>query len=204
MTQNLDLFSMFQTVAGALEENKDSLNKADSYNGDHGDNMAQIFNLVTQAVGEKSSKSPSTQLQHAGELLKGQKSGSAQVYAEGLLEAASTFQDQSITADSVMPLLQTLMGGGTAQQTSQDAGGLGGLLGGLLGGDQEGDAGIDAGDLLNAGLAFLSAKNRGDSTTEALIEAVISASPLGEVPHRAQSSQVVASTILDNLGSFLK
>jgi hypothetical protein len=203
VAQNLDLFSMFQSVAGALEDNKDSLNKADSYNGDHGDNMAQIFNLVTKAVGDKSKKSPSSQLQHAGELLKKQKSGSAKVYAEGLMEAASTFQDQSITADSVMPLLQTLLGGGTAQQTSQDSG-LGGMLGGLLGGGEEGDAGIDAGDLLNAGLAFFSAKNRGDSTSEALIEAVISASPLGEVPHRAQSSQVVASTILDNLGSFLK
>lgn len=203
MPQNLDLFSMFQSVAGALEKNKDSLNKADSHNGDHGDNMTQIFNLVTKAIGDKSEQSPSVQLEHAGELLKKQKSGSAQVYANGFLEAASTFQDQSITADSVMPLVQTLLGGGTATQTSQDSG-LGGLLGGLIGGNQGSDSGIDAGDLLNAGMAFLSAKNRGESTSEAFIEAVISASPLGEVPHRAQSSQVVASTILDNLGSFIK
>ncbi|MEN8240926.1 MAG: hypothetical protein ABFS17_03305 [Chloroflexota bacterium] len=202
MSQQLNLLSMFQTVSGALSENQASLNKADSHNGDHGDNMVQIFNLVTQAVGDKSKASPADQLLNAGELLMKQKSGSAQVYSKGLLEAADTFQDKSITTDTVMTLVQTLLGGGNAAQTSQDSP-IAGMLGGLLGGDAEGDAGLDAGDLLSAGLAFLSAKNRGDSTTEALIEAVISASPLGEVSHRAQSSQVVVSTILENLGSFV-
>jgi hypothetical protein len=201
VAQQLNLLSLFQTVAGALAENQTSLNKADSHNGDHGDNMVQIFNLVSEAVGEKSNKPASDQLHNAGKMLKKHKSGSAQVYAEGLLEAANTFEDKAITTDSVMPLIQTLLGGGNAAQTSQDSS-LGGMLEGLLGGDAGGD-GLDAGDLLNAGLAFLSAKNRGDSTTEALIEAVISASPLGEVPHRAQSSQVVVSTILENLGSFV-
>ena len=201
MAQELNLLSMFQTVSGALAENQTSLNKADTHNGDHGDNMVQIFNLVTKAIGEKSKASPSAQLQNAGKLLQNQKSGSAQVYAEGLLEAASTFKDKSLTTDTVMTLVQTLLGGGNAAQTGQDSG-LAGMLGGLLGGG-EGDDSLDAGDLLNAGLAFFSAKNRGDSNTEALIEAVISASPLGEVPHRAQSSQVVVSTILENLGSFV-
>jgi hypothetical protein len=199
VAQKLDLFSLFQTVAGALTENQESLNKADSYNGDHGDNMVDIFNLVTEAVGEKGKSAPSSQLKHAGKALKKQSSGSAQVYAEGLLEAADTFQDSSITTDDAMTLVQTLLGGGKAGETAKD-GSLTDMLGGFLGGED----GLDAGDLLNAGLAFLSAKNRGESTSEALIEAVISASPLGEVPHRAQSSQVVVSTILENLGSFVK
>ena len=201
MAQELNLLSLFQTVSGALAENKTSLNKADTHNGDHGDNMVQIFNLVSEAVGDKSKSSPAAQLLNAGTLLKKQKSGSAKVYAEGLLEAASTFEDKSVTTDTVMTLVQTLLGGGNAAQTGQDSC-IAGMLGGLLGGG-EGDDGLDAGDLLNAGLAFFSAKNRGDSNTEALIEAVISASPLGEVPHRAQSSQVVVSTILENLGSFV-
>jgi hypothetical protein len=201
VAQQLDLGSLFQTVTSALKENQDSLNTADTYNGDHGDNMVKIFNLVTDAVGEKSKSSVSSQLQHAGKVLKKQKSGSAKVYAEGLLEAASTFKDKSITTDDAMTLVQTLLGGGSAGEKAE-SGSLTDMIGGLLGGD-EGD-GLDAGDLLNAGLAFLSAKNRGESTSEALIEAVTSASPLGEVPHRAQSSQVVVSTILENLGSFVK
>lgn len=198
MAQKLDLLSLFQTVSGALSDNKESLNKADTHNGDHGDNMVQIFNLVSEAVGKKSKASPSAQLEQAGKALKKQKSGSAQVYAEGLLEAANTFQDSSITTDDAMTLVQTLLGGGKAGETAKDSS-LTDMLGGFLGGED----GLDAGDLLNAGLAFLSAKNRGDSTSEALIEAVISSSPLGEVPHRAQSSQVVVSTILENLGSFV-
>jgi len=199
VADQLDLLSLFQTVAGALEDNQDSLNKADTHNGDHGDNMVEIFNLVANAVGEKSSSSPSDQLKSAGKALKKTKSGSAQVYADGLFEAADTFQDQPITTDNAMTLVQTLLGGGTAASSGADSN-LMGMLGGMLGGE---DDQLDAGDLLNAGLAFLSAKNRGDSTSEALIQAVISNSPLGEVPHRAESSQVVISTILENLGSFV-
>lgn len=118
------------------------------------------------------------------------------------MEAASTFEDKSITTENAMTLVQTLLGGGNAGST--DTSSIGSLLGGLLGGGEEGDSKLDAGDLLNAGLTFLSAKNRGESNTEALIEAVISASPLGETSHRAQSSEVVISTILENLGSFVK
>jgi hypothetical protein len=199
VADQLDLLSLFQTVAGALEDNQDSLNKADTHNGDHGDNMVEIFNMVANAVGEKSKGSASAQLKSAGKALKKTKSGSAQVYADGFLEAANTFEDQPITTDNAMALIQTLMGGGSAG-TSSSGSGLVDMLGGMLGGE---DDKLDAGDLLNAGLAFLSAKERGGSTSEALIEAVISNSPLGEVPHRAQSSQVVVSTILENLGSFV-
>lgn len=201
MAQKLDLLALFQTVASALEDNQESLNKADSYNGDHGDNMVKIFNLVTEAVGEKAGSSPADQLEHAGKLLTRQNSGSAKVYADGLLEASKTFEDRSITVEDAMTLVQTLLGGGNAGDAAK-TGSLTEMLGDFLDGDD--GEGLDAGDLLNAGLAFFSAKNRGESTSQALIEAVTSASPLGEVPHRAQSSQVVVSTILENLDSFTR
>ena len=104
-------------------------------------------------------------------------------------------------------LVQTLLGGG--QASSQGAGGggdmLGALLSGLTGGQSQGqgaDSGLDIGDLLNAGMAFMNAKQQGDSTAEAAIEALMSASPLGQSAHRKESGAMVANTLMQVLGSM--
>jgi hypothetical protein len=198
MGNQLDLLSLFGEVTSALEENKSALNEADAYNGDHGDNMVKIFNMVTGAVSENKGKDVSTQLAAASELLGGLKSGSAQEYAKGFATAADEFKGGEITTDSVLPLLQSMFGGGATPEADSS---LQGMLSGFLGGD---DGKIDAGDLLNAGMSFLSAKNKGKNTQEALIEAVIAQSAFGESPHRTQSSSIVASTIFDVLGSLNK
>jgi len=81
----------------------------------------------------------------------------------------------------------------------------GSLLGGLTGmqpTDQPTDSNLDIGDLLNAGMAFMDAKERGGSNTEAIVNTLISASPLGQSTHRSQSGAVVANTILQVLGSM--
>jgi len=208
-TSGVDLAQLFGAVAQNLMTQREDLNKADTYNNDHGDNMVQTFETIAKAVQQKQSAPPAEQLAYAGDTLrKVSKSGSAQAYAEGLLQASQQLNGQNaITSDNVNVLLQSLLGGGVApqqqQQQAQPSGGgdlLGALLGGLTGGGQAqsggGDAGLDMGDLLNAGMAFMNAKQQGQSNMEAALGAVLAASPLGASSHRQQSSSVVANTIM--------
>ncbi len=206
----IDLAKLFGAVAGNLGNQREALNQADTYNNDHGDHMVEIFEVVTQAVKEKKNASPADQLAYASEILRRKQSGSAQVYANGFAQAAQQFQGQSVTTDNAGMLLQTLLGGGQApaaptQGTGGGAGMLGALLGGLTGqqSQQQGTAdGLDVGDLLNAGMAFMNAKQQGNSTAEAAINALMSASPLGQSSHRKESGTVVANTIMQVLGSM--
>lgn len=204
---NIDLLSLFSSVSGVLQDNKTSLNKADDYNGDHGDNMVQIFEVITQAMKEKSGDEPADQLAYASQLLRGSKSGSAKLYAEGLGQAATNFVGQNINQQNVMQLIQTLMGAGEAPNQTETDNPLGNLLSGFLGDvqskdDSKNDSGLDVGDLLNAGLAFLSAKRSGESTAEALVDAIVSATPFAQTSHRQQSSQLVVNTLLTALGNM--
>ena len=204
----IDLAKLFGAVASNLGDQREKLNQADTYNNDHGDHMVEIFEVVTQAVKEKKNANPADQLAHASEILRQKQSGSAQVYANGLAQASQQFQGQAITTDNAGMLLQTLLGGGQhpAQGTSSGGGDLlGALLGGLTGqsNQQPGtDDGLDVGDLLNAGLAFMNAKQQGDSNTEAAIDALMAASPLGQSSHRKESGAMVANTIMQVLGSM--
>jgi len=198
MSGNVDLVKLFSSVAGTMVENQTSLNKADEYNQDHGDHMVDIFQMITGAVKEAPKDNVSSGLSAASELLTGKKSGSADMYSKGFAQAADYFQGQDLDATQLMPLLQTMLGGGEATVTK----GAGGLLDSLVG-SLGGDDGLDIGDILNAGAAFLQSKQEGDSNLEAAIDAVISASKMGETPHRAQSSKLVANTLLQSLMSGL-
>ena len=195
MSSNVDLVKLFSTVAETLVENQTSLNKADEYNQDHGDHMVDIFQMITGAVKEAPKNDLASGLATASKLLTEKPSGSADMYAKGLAQAAEYFQDgQGLDASSVLPLLQTMLGGGEAS-VSKGAGGLLDSLVGSLGGED----GLDLGDILSAGAAFMQSKEEGDSNLEAAIDAVISASKMGETPHRAQSSKLVADTLLQTL-----
>ena len=198
MSSNVDLVKIFSAVAETLVENQDSLNKADEYNQDHGDHMVDIFQMITGAVKEAPKNDLSSGLAKASELLVEKPSGSAAVYAKGLAQAAEYFQGQDLDASQVLPLLQTMLGGGEAK-VSQGAGGLLDSLVGSLGGED----GLDLGDILSAGTAFMQSKEEGDSNLEAAIDAVISGSKMGETPHRAQSSKLVGDVLLKTLMSSL-
>ena len=205
----IDLAKLFGAVANSLGEQRETLNQADTYNNDHGDHMVEIFEVVTQAVKEKKNANPADQLAYASEILRRKQSGSAQVYANGFAQAAQQFQGQAVTTDNAGMLLQTLLGGG--QAPAQAAGGGGDMLGALLGGltgqpsqGQDASDGIDLGDLLNAGMAFMSAKQQGSSTAEAAINALLSNGPLGQSSHRKESGALVANTIMQVLGSMAK
>jgi len=140
-TSQVDLARLFKTVAVTLDENKDSLNEADAYNHDHGDNMVNTFKTISQAMAKKQGATPSEQLEYASkQVLRRQKSGSAQMYSQGLAQAASRLQGQpTVNAQNAMTLVQALLGGGqqAAQPTQAMPGdSMGGLLGALLGGQQ--------------------------------------------------------------------
>ncbi|MCX6001253.1 MAG: hypothetical protein NTY79_01750 [Chloroflexi bacterium] len=110
----IDLGQLFQTVMGTLAQNKESLNNADINNHDHGDNMVNTFQLITRAINEKKGANPSEQLAYAAEILRQQKSGSAQLYAKGLSQASQQFQGQEVNSDNAMTLIPTLLGIGNA------------------------------------------------------------------------------------------
>jgi hypothetical protein len=179
-SRGLDLASLFNVATRALAANQSSLNQADTENQNHGDNMVQAFSMISQALAGQQDASPSQQLSHASQYLAQHgKSGSAQVYSQGLAQAAQQFQGQSaVTPDNAMMLVQSLLGGGQ-QPASQG----GDLLGALLGGGQ-GQEGLDLGDVLNAGMAFMNAKQQGEGNLQAALSAVMAAGPMAQKPHR--------------------
>ena len=199
MSGNVDLVKLFSAVAETMVENQEPLNKADEYNQDHGDHMVEIFQMISGAMKDAPKGDVSSGLSAASELLTGKKSGSAAMYSKGLAQAAEYFQGQDLDATQLLPLLQTMLGGGEAT-VSQGAGGLLDSLVGSFGGDD----GLDMGDILAAGAAFLQSKQEGDSNLEAAIDAVISASKMGETPHRAESSKLVANVLLQSLMSGMQ
>lgn len=206
MENQLDLASLFQTVTQNLMGQRDILNQADTYNNNHGDNMVEIFRVITQAMDQKQDAAPSEQLAYASQLLKQKESGSAQVYSQNLLQASKEFTGQQITTDNAFSLLQTLLGAGQeppSQKPAESGDLLGSLLSGFVGGGESSEGGgLDAADLLTAGMTFLQSKQEGDSDIEALADAFVSTSAMGQSPHRSQSGAVVANTILQVLGSL--
>lgn len=218
--QSLDLFQIFQSVSKVMGKNKASLNEADVYNHDHGTNMVETFKVITQAMEERQKASPADQLAYASELLRQkQQSGSAQLYAEGLARAAGEFQGKDVTAENATQLIAALMGGGTSPQTPQaPADPMGGLLGSLLSGlagasgnsaqttAQQGGQqaeGIDTAALLNAGMQFFSAKQRGASNLEAITSAIMSGSQMNDGGYRTQSGTLVANTLMQVVGKMV-
>lgn len=217
---SLDLVQIFKTVSKVMGKNKTSLNEADTYNHDHGSNMVQTFKVITQAMEEKKDASPADQLAYASELLRAkQHSGSAQLYADGLARAADEFQGKDVTADNATQLIQALLGGGQAQPAEPQAptDPTGGLLGTLLGGltgmgentqqdapqaGQQTAGGFDTASLLNAGMEFFQAKQRGASNFEALTNAIMSNSQMNDGGHRSQSGALVANTLMQVIGSM--
>ncbi len=255
------LGNIFQMVTKTLASNQQSLDDADDQNHDHGTNMVQTFQTITNALNARQNSSPSAALKYASQQVsKETKSGSGQLYAQGLAQAATQLKGQTINQQSALQLLQSLIGGGQApqqlagggdilssllgglagaqqpqQQAAQPAGGdllgsllgsltgaqesqqpagqaaggdlLGGLLGGLAGGDNvqatpAANNGLDLGDLVNAGMAYMQAKQSGGSNASALVQAVLAGSGMGNSNHRAQSTQLVANSFLQALGTL--
>ena len=167
MAQDLDLSTIFKAVTGTLSENKTDLNQADEYNHNHGDNMVEIFDLIQKSVSQKQAFSPSSQLDYASKQLKAKAtSGSANAYAQNLALASKMLKGKQLSADTIGPLIQSLMGLGTTpkkEATSSGADLLGSLLGGL-GGSQQTQAPKDSGDIVGSLLSDLSGSGQKNSS----------------------------------------
>jgi hypothetical protein len=105
------------------------------------------------------------------------------------------------------PDLGSLLGGGHSDKPSSQSGSsdmLGSLLSGMMGGGaaqtggstQKPDSGLDAADLLNAAMAYMNAKQKGQGTVEALLNAFVGSTQMSGTSHREQSSKIVLNTLL--------
>jgi hypothetical protein len=229
---NVDLAGIFGTITQSLAENQQSLNQADGINQDHGDNMVKTFQTITSALQQKQGSSDSAALRYAAnQLSSNTTSGSGQLYAQNLAQAADQIKGRSIDMQGAMGLLQTLIGsgqanpqggqpagndpaslmsglsgGGTSSQGGQPGGDIMSTLLGGLSGAQPGGAGAQGGfdmqNLLNAGMAFLQGRQSGESSTQALVQAFMAGSGMGNTSHREQSTQLVVNSFLQALSSF--
>lgn len=153
-SQQIDLQSLFKQVSKSVKQQQTSLNQADSYNHDHGDHMVEIFDVITQAMKAKKNAEPADQLEYAAQLLRNKtKSGSGQVYANGLEQAAKQVLGKELNINTIMSIIQALMGSAQkpGQSGSQDV--LGSLVGSILGGgssSQGGSTGQGGADVLGS------------------------------------------------------
>lgn len=210
MASKLELGSIFQSVTEQLAQNKDSLNAADSYNHNHGDHMVQIFNLVQNAVQEKSDQPVEEQLKYASQVV-GQNadSGSATLYAQGFAKAAENMRGKELSPSAMSALLTGLLGADKptpTTQTSQKKSLFGTLLSSLFGRQtsSQADQGFGLDDLLQAGMAIYQSQQDSGNSTQSALEALLSASPMGQSDHRKESGSIVASTIMNFVKSLNK
>lgn len=89
----IDLVKLFGAVANNMGNQRESLNQADTYNNDHGDNMVEIFEVVTQAVKEKKNADPADQLAYASEILRRKKTVLHRYMPMGLPRPRSNSRD---------------------------------------------------------------------------------------------------------------
>jgi len=208
MTNSIDLQTLFNSVTQQLAEKKDTLNESDSYNHNHGDHMVKIFNLVQNAVEQKSDKPIEDQLSYASRVVqqKGD-SGSAALYAEGLSKAAENFSGRELNKNNISILLQSLFGAEKPTQKPKQE--TGDIMNTLLSeftnqASREDDAdqsfGLD--DIIKAGMTFFQSKQDGDTNMEAIMDALMSGSPMRKTPHREQSASIVTSTIMKFFGNL--
>ena len=91
--KRVDLADLFQTVTESLAENQQALDQADELNQNHGANMVQTFETITKSLQARQGKSDSAALSYAArQVAKKSTSGSGQLYAQGLAQAASQFK----------------------------------------------------------------------------------------------------------------
>lgn len=120
----IDLQDLFESVTGALRNDREYLNQLDRVdgNGNHGDNVVSNFEMVTEALRRNSGGGDAaSQLMEAASVLSQRGQGqTAPIYAEGLRQAARQVEGQAgISPEMVMPFLQALLGGMQNQSGAQ-------------------------------------------------------------------------------------
>jgi len=130
----------------------------------------------------------------------------------GLMGAPQQQQQQQPASQGMGDLMGALLGGaGQNTGAASNADPMGDLLGSLLGGSTGSGASsgvqsgkIDIAKLLKAGMAYMAAKQSGASGIEAILQAVMAGSRVGNQGYRAQSGTLVASSILQALAQMAR
>jgi hypothetical protein len=224
----MDLSRVFAAAEAALILKQEELNKADSLNGNHGDHMVEIFEAATEAAaaqvtGSTDMSLPGGELSKAmayaaGLLRKQTHNGSAQVYARGLEQLAAQFRQRNLSLQDLIATVKIRINKETTGiETPEPEAGkttetLKALLNGLAGwekaeaaaesGNQTGltsKNSLDMGYLFGAGMAYLQARQKGGEPLDILVDTVVSASPLANVPHRAKSGKVALRAMLEGM-----
>lgn len=157
--QAVPLADLFDSVTGTLENQRGYLNDLDRVggNGNHGDNVVDNFRLITQSLRRDHQLEAREQLQRAADTLQqGGRGATANLYAQGLREAAQRVPagGNQIDLQMLMPLLQGLLTGVSQSTPAQP--GQGTLLDALLPGIQ----------------SYLGARQAGQSNGQAMLNAL--------------------------------
>jgi hypothetical protein len=206
----LDLVRPFQAAAEAMSRNREAFNRADEYNGNHGDHMVRIFEAAARAMQSAPANDLAGAMETASQLLSQQeRNGSAQVYALGLGQFARAFGSRQITYGELLTYIQGVLSDKKEESSGQQSRSgdvLKALLSGLYGWQKpeseqpQAPGSPDVGYLFDLGIIYLQAKQRGGSRAETLADAAISASPLSQVPHRFLSGKTAFQALLEAIG----
>lgn len=207
------LQTVFNAVGESLEGRRDELNRLDEFNHDHGDHMVEVFHLAAQAAGDGELNALAESMKRASALLSARvENGSAQVYARGLSLLGEQFRQRQIELDDLLLVVQQYMSDQKGEE--QDESGRSSevskaLLNALAEWEKLEDSqadgaagkagGLDMGYLFGVGMAYLQAKQKGGDRLDVLSETVVSASPLGKLPHRHASGVIAVRALLEAL-----
>ena len=207
MPEQINLIDLFTTASKALGQHREELNQADKGNKNHGDNMVQVMEVITQAMKEKKNSDAPAQLEYAAQLLRQKtNSGSASLLSDGLAKAAEQVTGKKIDIGAALGLLQTVMNGGKGQPSSSGTSDLlGSLLTGLTGGDsRKADDGMDMGDMLNIGLGLLQTAKDSGIDLGGLSRSLVANTEMGKSEHRSQSGEIITNAVLQMVMENLK
>ena len=218
-----DLTPHFQAVSQVLASHRTALNQADTWNGNHGDHMVEIFAVVSRIVREQPAGDLAGVLDSASQALALLPlNGSARVYSQGLAAFARQFHGYGISIDDLIGYIRSALGEHT--RLERTAGAKDTVLTAVVAGLKEwktsqsslpaepgehvtsaGDlphkskTRLDLGFLFELGAAYLQAQQHNSDRLSAFAETAVSVCPLGQVPHRRQSGKLVFQTLLINM-----
>ncbi len=117
-----DLAQLFGAALRSMKAQREEINALDGFNGNHGDNMVQNLQVITEALSMQGEKPPADALRYAGEVLQVQgRGGTSQFYSQGLGQAAERLQGHtSLEQGDVMTLIQSILGAVPAEGNPQE------------------------------------------------------------------------------------
>ena len=206
---DINLSSLFDAALKAVTANRQQINKLDTEQGNHGDNVVKNLNIIAEAIRNKSSESPGDALQHASEELQARgQSSSSKYYADGLSQAAEKLQGkEQLDQSDILSLVQTLMNAVPSQRSTQQANTGESVLQQVarLADKQQPKAssqkGANIGSLLNvalpAAMALIESRQSGADSTSSVLSTLVSGLVSGQVnPLQASSPRAAAGGLV--------